>query len=400
MRFFLIAIFSLIILQCSQPLPAAKVQTSFPESYTPGMLSFPGKDWNITTPEQAGFSPAGLAELKEYLFTRTGSEEDRTGIRTNSILVIKDGKILLEEYARGFTKEHKHITWSVTKSYINVLAGMLVQKGLLSPEKNAGEYYSPLNQGRKKEITVRHLLEMSSGLQWSEGYESSPVFSDVIAMLYTLGKKDMAHYTARRALKYKPGTRWYYSSGETNLLSKVLIKAAGGLSSYEALFEELADRTGMESYTIERDGSGNFVGSSYLYATPRDMARLGLLYLNQGKWNQDQIVSPDWVRYSTTMAKAYYSTKPDANTLADNPGAYWWLNHGVPEWGQAPPLPHAPTDTFWASGHWGQRIIVIPSEGLVIVRTADDRDDFGNEITDNTIRLVLKAKLSQTGANP
>lgn len=352
---------------------------------------YPTRDWKTKPLETAGFSREKLQKLEDYLFPEIppGIEEARTGVRTDGIVIIHNGYIVYEKYGRGYDKDSKHITWSVTKSYVNTLAGMLVKEKKIALDDFAYKYYPELNKGKKKTITVRHLINMSSGLKWDEGYESSPVFSDVVAMLYTLGHRDMAHYAATRPLTHKPGTFWYYSSGETNLLSRILMQAAGGEEEYEKLFSKFASQIGMNNYTIERDHSGNIVGSSYLYTTPREMAKLGLLYFANGKWENESLFPEDWVKFTLTMAKGYYTTPKSKDTVIDNPGAHWMLNVGIPETGQERVLPNSPTDLFYATGHWGQRIIVIPSHSLIIARTGDDRD--GTFSPDKMISLIVDA---------
>jgi CubicO group peptidase (beta-lactamase class C family) len=136
----------------------------------------------------------------------------------------------------------------------------------------------------------------------------------------------------------------------------------------------LFDRIGMSRATWERDQAGTFVGSSYLYATPRDLAKFGYLYLHDGQWAGERILAEGWVDYTRTLAPAWSTMPLTEEDKEDNPGAHWWLNKGLPERQVPPPWPDAPADTFAALGHWGQSIFVIPSLDLVIVRTADDRD--------------------------
>jgi CubicO group peptidase (beta-lactamase class C family) len=247
------------------------------------------------------------------------------------------------------------------------------------------QYYPALAGGGKETILIDHLLRMSSGLFWSEGYESSPLKSSVVAMLYTRGRNDMAAFAAAQDLAYPPGTHWYYSSGTSNLLMAILKKiynappppgyaVTPGDKFEDLIFNRLFKAIGMRFITFERDGDGTPVGSSYLYTTARDLARFGYLYLHDGVWQGRRILPEKWVRYTTTMAPAYYTTDLNPEDAKDNPGAQWYINVGIPERGQKPPWPDAPADTFAALGHWGQSLYVIPSLDIVAVRLGDDRD--------------------------
>ena len=244
---------------------------------------WPTDDWKTTQPEKQGIGSSSINQAFEYAFARTGNEKDRKGFRTDSVIIIKEGHIVGEKYARGYTEKMPHLSWSVAKAFVNTLMGIAEKDGLLKKEDSASKYFPVLDTKEKKEITLAHLLTMSSGLDWNEGYEASPLNSSVIQMLYTLGRKDMATYTAERPLKYKPGTYLYYSSGDSNLLLgalKNILKEKYDSYPEEKLFKKI----GMKNVTFEKDKSGNFVGSSYVYATPRDYAKFGYLYLNGGVW--------------------------------------------------------------------------------------------------------------------
>ena len=233
-------------------------------------------------------------------------------------------------------------------------------------------------------ITLRHLLQMRPGLYWNEGYESSPLKSSVLAMLYTAGRKDMASFTAQQPMRYRPGTFWYYSSGNSNLLMAILRNAVTPQHYVRFIWKELFGKIGMKNVVWERDNSGTFVGSSYLYAPPRQLAKFGYLYLNDGIWKQERILPKGWVRFSSTVSPA---------DPVGHYGAHWWLNAGRPSKGISKRWSHAPTDTICASGHWGQYIFVIPSLDLVIVRTGDDRDHSFNR--DRLLELII-ASISKT----
>jgi CubicO group peptidase (beta-lactamase class C family) len=197
---------------------------------------------------------------------------------------------------------------------------------------------------------------MSSGLQFEEIYEP---LDDVTEMLY--GAADFGAYAAVKSLDSSPGTTWHYSSGTTNILSGIIRRSVkGSLEHYlNFLHEALFDKLGMQSAVAEPDPSGTYVGSSYTFATPRDWARFGLLYLQDGVWRGERILPEGWVEYSTT---------PAAHAPQGQYGAHFWLNAGSPADPTDRMWPRLPRDAFAARGFQGQRVVILPSKKLVVVR--------------------------------
>lgn len=352
---------------------------------TPGTLdpssgapagSWPTRDWTEASPDSMGIDIATFQKGVDYAFSTSGNEEDRKGIRTDGLVVIYDGKLIFEKYARGYTPTMRHMAWSMTKSVTSALVGIASLEGKLQISEPAHRYYPALDREGHRDITLDHLMHMSSGLQWNEGYEGSPVDSTVIAMLYTTGRQDMAAYVAAMPMAHPPDTYWMYSSGTTNLLSAILRKAVGEDAYPTYPWDKLFTPLGMRSAVLERDQAGNFVGSSYLHATPRDMAKFGYLYLMDGVWEGVRILPEGWTQYSTEMAPALSKMPAEKIGPEDRYGAMWWLNKPLQtSVGIAPkPWPDVPEDVYSAQGHWGQHIIVLPSSKLVVVRTGDDRD--------------------------
>lgn len=315
-----------------------------------------------------------VAALDELAFTLVGPDEERKGVRTDGVLVIHRGVIVYERYARGFSADTPHLTWSVSKSMLSAMLGVAVGDGWLDLDDSVCDHYDAVDECA---MTPRDLLRMGSGLDWNEGYEDEPYhLSSVIAMLYGEGALDMAAFVGHHPQAAPPGTLYRYSSGDSVLLAAVL---AGALPQplrdrfpREYLFRPL----GMDSAVLEQDRAGTFVGSSYVYATPRDMARFGLLYLHDGCWDGRQLLPEGWVEQSTAvnpvfLQEASFEWARDGDAV---PGSHFWTNHAVPDRGIDSVWPDVPADAFQASGHWGQSITVIPSEALVVVRTADDRE--------------------------
>lgn len=353
---------------------------SGPADTTPVTLT-PGVAWTAPStdvrpdrpPAELCLDPGGLAALDAWAFSRQGDDVDRKGIRTNALIVMRHGSVAYERYARDTTADTPLLTWSVSKSLTNTLVGVAVREGKMDLNAPLATYVPELDRGRLREIRVTDALRMSSGLAFDETYETSPVFSSVMHMLYTTGRWDMAAYTASLGLRHPPGTIWSYASGNTNLLMRALKatmpEAAYAAYPWTAVFEPL----GIEHAVFERDAAGTFVGSSYWYAPARGIARWAQLYLQDGVWAGQRILPEGWVRYTTTLAPAFATTPVSRELREDNPGAQWYVNVGDASRGLERPIPTAPTDTFGAIGHWGKRVWVIPSQELVVVRMGDDR---------------------------
>jgi CubicO group peptidase (beta-lactamase class C family) len=329
-----------------------------------GAEEWPGAEW----PRAEANAPAeALRAFEAYAFPPRDDERP-TGVRSDAVVVIVDGHLVYERYAGENRPETPHLTWSVSKSVMAAVLGVAYGEGRFRLEDAVARHFPPF--AAHPDIQVRHLMPWASGLDWSEGYEASPLKSSVIAMLYTRGRGDMAAYTASRPAAVPPGTRHVYSSGDSNVLSACLKSMVGEAYAnypWTALFEPL----GITSAVWERDGSGTFVGSSYAYMTARDLARVGLLMQREGRWKERALLPPEWWRMSVTPFEPYVPdpNDPDPDAI---PGGQWWLNravHGAPK-----PWKDVPEDLIAALGHWGQGLYVIPSEKLIVVRYADDRD--------------------------
>lgn len=185
----------------------------------------------------------------------------------------------------------------------------------------------------------------------------------------------MAAYAASQPLTAVPGENWEYSSLTTNLISGILRHALGDSVYTNFPWDELFTPLGIKNAVFERDLSGTYIASSYLYMTARDMLKFGYLYLNNGVWDGKKFFPDNWVVYTTTVAPAYIKTAIKCRLIDDlNYGALWWLNRGIPEMNIKAPLLDVPADLFAAIGHWDQFIFVIPSLDMVIAYTGDNRD--------------------------
>ena len=266
---------------------------------------------------------------------------------TFAVTVVYKGQPIVERYREDMTPETRFLSWSMAKSFTNAIVGILTKEGRLDIDKPL-EIEEWQNDERKN-ITLNHLMHMNSGLEWNENYGNT---SDVNNMLHKEG--NMGEFTYEKPAVYPPDSVWLYSSGSTNLVSLIIRNIFNNDAAYYAFPREaLFNKIGMRSAIWEVDASGTFVGSSYLYATMRDYARFGLLFLNNGNWMGEQILPEKWVDYTVTPA----------NGSEGQYGSFFWLNQSGTDY------PDVPRDMYCCRGHDGQYIYIIPSKELVVVRT-------------------------------
>ena len=297
-------------------------------------------------------------QLIRQALDRAFSEPDPERLRrTRAVVIVYDGHLVAERYSPGVSKDTPLIGWSMTKSVTSALVGILVGQGKLSIEEPAPvpEWKEP--DDPRRAITLDHLLRMSSGLKFIEEYEDNPA-SDVNIMLFL--RPDAAAYAASMPVEVSPDEKWSYSSGTTNIISRIIRHTVGNQEDYAAFPRKaLFNRIGMRSAIMEMDASGTYVGSSFMYATARDWARFGLLYLQDGIWQGERILPEGWVKYSTT---------PTPRAPKGRYGAHFWLNRGDSENPEDRPFPQLPTDLFLAWGFQEQQTVILPSHKLVVVR--------------------------------
>ncbi|MDH4270686.1 MAG: beta-lactamase family protein [Candidatus Aminicenantes bacterium] len=333
----------------SWPVDIPELQPVHPES-----VPWPTGDLVPQAPLPPGVDGLLLDRAVDDAFAEPDPKSPR---RTRAVLIVHNGQIVAERYAPGITPEMPLIGWSMTKSVTSALVGILVGEGKLSLPAPAPvpEWTNPDDPRRK--ITLEQLLWMSSGLSFSETYAEKPI-SDVQLMLFTT--PDAAAYAARLPLDVEPGTKWHYSTGTTAIIARIIRGTFNDERAYYAFPRRaLLNRIGMRSAVFETDASGTFDGSAYLYASARDWARLGLLYLNDGVWGGERIFPEGWVVYSTTPAPT--AEKGDY-------GAHIWLNAGPRGRPEARPFPELPQDLYYFEGYQGQFVGIVPSRRLVLVR--------------------------------
>ena len=275
-------------------------------------------------------------------------------------LVMHKGEVVSETYAPEVTSQTTLISWSMAKSMTHALVGIAQMDGLLNVADS--RLFADWEADDRRNITVQQLLEMRSGLSWVEDYVDGDA-SDVIEMLFGSGKSDIASYAISQPLAAVPGAEWVYSSGTTNIVTRLLGNALGDTKGSHANIERfmrtrLLDAIGMKAEP-KFDTAGTFVGSSYVYATARDFAKFGLLYLRDGVCNGVRILPEGWVDHARTQHVF------DEETGLGY-GAHWWT------------LPRE-RNSLVAAGYEGQYVMVIPDRDLVVVRlgktVAEKRND-------------------------
>lgn len=306
-------------------------------------------------PKDSIFSNINYSKLNKAV-ANAFDENNAIEKRTRSVIILYKDHIVAEKYDTGFDKNSKILGWSMTKSITATYFGILQYQNKININ-NPAPISEWANDERSK-ITINDLLHMNSGLEWEEKYDR---ICDATKMLFQA--EDMGKVQLEKPLIGKPNASWNYSSGTSNLFSKILRKQFKTHQEYlDFWYSSLIDKIGMYSMVVETDMAGNYVGSSYAWATTRDWGKFGTLYLHNGNWNGEQLFDKSWSKYVSTPT-------PTSNGRY---GGHFWLN-------SSGKYPDAPRDLYYASGFQGQKVIIIPSKDLVIVRmglTDDESFDF------------------------
>lgn len=315
-------------------------------------------EWAVDDPEDHGLDPAGLEEARDYAFAE--------GRNTQGVVVVRHGVIVSEWYAEDAGRDSWAASWSMAKSFTSATVGIAIDEGLVPAVDEPMTTWFPEFAGTDREtMTLRDVLQMGSGLDWVEDYSPEAIGeSDIIRMV--TGESDQLAYAASQPAEVAPGSRWSYSSGDTQLLSGVLAQAAG-VPADEYAREVLFDPIGMSQVEWWRDAAGNTLTYCCLDTTSRDFARLGVLYLQDGRWGDEQVVPEDWVDESWQPSAA-------SEEAGEPYGYQWWLgDEGLD------------VDLTAAIGHDGQWIYVIPELDLVVVRNGTYVKNPGPAVADPTL---------------
>ena len=285
-----------------------------------------------------------------------------------AFMVVHKGVPVAEAYKPQFNQKTRFLSWSMAKSFMNAMVGILVKQGKLDIMQPTG--LDEWKNDERSKITLNDLMQMQSGLKWNEDYGNR---SDVTLMLHC--ESDMGHFALERPVAYPAGTHWYYSSGATNIVSYLIRKKFSNDSLYYVFANnKLFNKIGAPDAVLEVDPTGTRIGSSYLYATARDYARFGLLFENDGVFNEERILPEAWVKYTTTVASASKGIY----------GSFFWLNRGRS-------LPSVPEDMFACDGHDGQHIYILPTQKLVVVVLGYSPTSKGGMDTNGLLKDILGA---------
>ncbi len=309
-------------------------------------------------PFTAAPAPVPTPEIEAAIAQAFGDDLSATAredLGTRAVLVVRGGELVGERYADGFTATTPQLGWSMSKSVTNLMVGRLVMQGKISldDDRLRKEWTD-----ERADITIEQLLRMTSGLAWDETYALG---TPITRMLYL--EPDMGAYVASQKSAREPGTYQQYSSGSTTLLCDILGDRLGDRlgdqqgARADLPRQEIFAPLGLSSAVWEPDAVGTPVCSSYLWATPRDWAAIGQFALDDGVWNGERLLPEGWMADSVTAI--------EVESEEDGYGAGWWVNQRVDGTLVEPTLP---ADAYFAEGHDGQWIVVVPSADLVVVR--------------------------------
>lgn len=304
-------------------------------------VPWPSLDWPVAAPAETVDSPL-LDACVEALADRPGDDDV-----TQAVLVVHRGALVAEHYGPEVDAGTTLQSWSMAKSILHALVGVLVGDGRLDLDAPA-----PVPEWRgaddpRAAITLRQLLAMRDGLDFTEDYVDEGV-SDVMEMLWGRGRDDVAAYAAGRPALAPPGARFNYSSGTSNIVARLVGDCVGGGAEGMADFmhTRLFGPLGMRSPQPKFDAAGTWKASSFCFCTARDFARFGLLYLRDGVWEGSRLLPAGWVDGART---------PTTLTDTEGYGLHWWIDPADPR-------------RFYASGYRGQRILIAPHKDLVALR--------------------------------
>ncbi len=348
--------------QIKQPAPATD----------PSAIAWPNGDLVTIEPLPMQVDGGLLQAVSDWAFDRASPEQV-----TLSLIVVYNGQIVHERYAPGVTVDTKTRTWSTAKSIAVTLIGMLVDRGLMSLDAPLDIAWLPELRSSetdpRRSITLRHVLQMSSGLDPVDSFGME--YATGSGLAYWAGASSV-NGARRRGLVREPGSYWDYENYDTLLAVHAMRQSLGSIDRYHAFPQTaLFQRIGMRNTLVSTDRFGDFIFSSQVYTNARDLARFGLLYLNDGMWNGERLLSEDWIQFVRTPAP---STKERGRFY----GGQWWL---VPD-----SRDDVPRDAYSTAGNRGQYVVVVPSHDVVIVRRGLDFGRQGFSQWDLT-REVLKA---------
>jgi len=297
-----------------------------------------------------GDSVDGIEVTLQQSLDNVLKTDNENAFNTRALIMVKDGQIVAESYSQGITPTTQLLGWSMAKSLTAIMLGRMQKMGMV--DISQANLFTQWQGDDRKNITLKHLLQMSSGLAFDEAYAPG---SDATHMLFTA--KNASDVALKSSLEDIPSKTFSYSSGTTNLLTRFMHQQLGNSTqaSVDFLVNEVFVPLGMQHSVFETDSSGIFVGSSYMYASGRDWARLGLLMLNKGSVNGKQLLDPTWVAQAI---------QPNQSNNDKKYGYQFWLNAGEDtlRW------PKLPADAYAMAGNRRQSVMIIPSQNIIFIR--------------------------------
>jgi CubicO group peptidase (beta-lactamase class C family) len=295
--------------------------------------------------------------LREAIDRLFAEQEGKPKLRTKAVVIVHHGRVIAERYAPEYGVNTPLVGFSATKSVTNALVGILVRHGRLIVGTPAPVGAWSQAGDPRRTITIEHLMRMTSGLDWDEALDSR---GPDMGGRMNWAEPDMTAFAESRALVSEPGTAWNYSTGNTVILSRIIRDSVGGSAADVLRFAkwELFEPLGMRNVTMTLDATGTPLGGSFLFASARDWARFGLLYLNDGVIAGRRILPQGWAEFSSAPTP----------TAPVGYGAGFWTNRGSSRGAERRAAWGMPRDSFFASGYFGQMIVVVPSANLIVAR--------------------------------
>lgn len=287
---------------------------------------------------------------------------------TDSLLLYADGELLFERYENGYTADNKHIAWSVSKSISSAIIGALVYQNKLDIQKSICNYIPAAKEFNHCDLRTTDFLSWSSGLTWNEMYEDANgdrEQSSVAQLLYGDAIGDTTQFMISHPSKTPGKNDWNYSTGDSTFLMGIAKTVVAKDEQQTFPWKYLFDPLGID-VTFAQDQSGTFGGGSSIYLRPRDLARIGELYLKRGLWNGKRIFSEEWVDFTNSRPETFDVLNFSEDTFHSK-RSWWTIN---PKIAQAKKIP----DSLIANGHWGQYLVIIPSLKMVLVRMGNNQD--------------------------
>jgi CubicO group peptidase (beta-lactamase class C family) len=373
MRRLVLAPLALLLLGGATPLPPQPPDSPWPtRAWAEGALPDATLRSALDAATQRLFAPVGRGGLPD----------------TRALLVVRGGRVVFERYADGFGVDSRFRSWSMAKSVTNALVGILVREGQLALDAEAPVPRWRRDGDPRRALTLRQLLNMTTGLDNADGGDDADSF--IAQLLFGDYSGDTAANAEKVDLVHAPGTHWAYSTATSQILSAIVARSVGGgRDGVRAFVErELMEPLGAESLVLEFDAAGTPLGGGYVWATARDWARLGLLFLRDGVWDGRRILPEGWVEFTRTLA-------PAANN--GTYGAHFWIA-GTPREGQFPTL-RPGIEAFQMNGNAGQFVVVVPDRDLVVVRLGEMHVATWRELNDQLGALIQAFPVAR-GAAP